>query len=427
MITQRPLLVVFHDIYESCKTKKQNRALYALFVAAICSNNSRRCSYIPEGYIQKEGFENYPFTVSGPCFELISLLAKNGLTDDVRLSASGLRKISASVTERYLKSSDINKDILYPDGRKVADYDKLSETITSVDLKAVYKTLANKRSEKELNKLIDESYSDLTWRITEYTDNENTRKKKETKNTVSNFSFSLASNKCEEAIKELNKKYNISSDEEKEKLERILLPIYSTSPYFSICIAHKNVLPEQIRKKTDGKTAFVFVLSFVSYLTDKENGTRKYTRTQNVFSYVQLKRIFGRDIRINRKIESFGSIYDQVLDRDYYTLPFYGNEKCCASSYKSMRAKYNQMLDNWEKYFVRNACQWIPIEPSENEDLINLLSDTGLFHERYEKKKYKISMKGSTRRKAFMTDEDTDKTERLLSGEKKDIIKQFIL
>lgn len=418
MITQRPLPTVFNEIYESCKIKKQDMAAYALFLASICSNNNRRCSYIPEGYVQTEGFEDYPLTVSGPCFKLVSLLAGTERTDNIRLSASGFRKISVSVTERYLDSSDINKDILYPEDHKVADYDRLLNKIMSIDLRSVYKSLTKNISEKELRTLIDDSYSDLTWRITAYTDNENVRKKKESKNTISNFAFSLAPDKCNQVIKELNRKYNNASDSEKTKLERILLPVYSISPYFSICISHKNRLPERIKDTIDDNICFVFILSFTTYNIKEEENTKRYSRTHNVFSYSELNKAFEKNSRIHILAESYGtSEKDQSLDREYYMSPSYGYEKCCAADYKTMRSKYDHVLDKWENYFVKYSCQWIPIDASESQELLELLSDTGLFRKRYEKKINRISVKGITRRKAIKMNEDADKTARILTGE----------
>lgn len=421
MITQRPLSMVFSEIFESCKTKKQDRAAYVLFLAAICSNNSRRCSYIPENYRPRKGYESYHLTVSGPSFELIRILEDDN-KEGAKLSASAFRNIAGSVTQKYLGTKDINKDILYQENHKVADYDRLLSKITSVDLKAVYKSLTKSISEKGLEKLIEDSYMDLTWRISGYTDNENVRKKKETRNAVSRFAYSLAPDKCEEAVKELNNKYNKATEMEKEKLENILLPVYSISPYFSICIAHKNMLPEKISKMADKNSNFVFVLSFAKFVVKENGNTKNHSRTQNIFSYKRLKSDLKTDIKIQRHVEQYGrNEEDQSLDLKYYTTESFGHDKCCATRYKDMRSKYESMLEEWEQCFIKSKdnCEWVPIDQDNKElkDLTDLLFDTGLFHEKNEKKKYTIPMRNISRRKELKIDENAKFLERLFFRE----------
>lgn len=420
MITQRTLSMVFSEIYESCKTKKLNRAAYVLFLAAICSNNSRRCSYIPEKYRPRKGYESYQLTVSGPSFELIRILEEGDKKDGIKLSASAFRNIAGSVTQKYLGTKDINKDILYQENHKVADYDRLLNKISSIDLKAVYKSLTKSMSEKGLEKLIEDSYMDLTWRISGYTDNENIRKKKETRNAVSSFAFSLAPDTCKDAVDKLNNKYDKATKTEKEKLENILLPVYSISPYFSICIAHKNMLPEDIRKMADKENNFVYVLSFSKFVITENGNTKKHSRTQNVFSYKRLKLDLKTSIKIQIHVEQYGhNEKEQSLDKKYYTTESYGYNKCCVSSYKDMRSKYEAMLREWEQYFINNKvnCQWLPIDDQDSKELTKLLIDTGLFHEKNNKKKYTIPIRNISRRKELKIDENAKYLERLFYRE----------
>lgn len=435
MITSRPLLMVFEEAYNAAitndKAQSKSQIAFALFVAAISSNNIRRTSYIPKDCRINVGYENYPDTVSGPTYELLCLLNGKDSTESGRLSAASFNKLAKEVTQSFLGSSDINKDYIYNINHKVPNFDRLCDAIKQLDHKKPYAMLLrnirkanpyNKTSENEiLDGLIRSCYSDLYPRIKQYTENETNRKNGENKDKNSSFSYSLAPNNCEKMIKELNDKYKTTDKDTQAKLERILLPVYSNSPYFSICIAHKNQLPKEIRKKANENICFVFVLTFSKYAVNGNPKEPEYARSQNIFSQEHLSAYFQSNIRAMTKLMSYST---QDLDIEYYTAPFFGHDKCCADQFKTMKHKYEKMCDEWERYFIKdmNSIQWFPqfIFRSGNEKILDLLEDTRLFTPSSKTKKYKISARSDVRMN-IMREENVEETNKKIMSEIKNL------
>lgn len=393
---KKPLCSVLNEILSDLRSDPDiSERIYgaALFLAAVCHFNAKRNrGSISYDEVQK-GFEDYRLTVSGPCYELFSRILRN--KSDIpkfRVSSNNVKELADKIYNEHFKESDEEK-FRYFDALRHVNYDALRKLIEQKGIKARYKKAVIP------GELIISCFDDLINRVPKYnkTQNKSGTKKYHNERAQGFFSeneekaarnnavpetriaFALASYNCRSAIEVLNQEYKNkkTDDETRKKLEKILIPVFSNSPYFSLCIAHKNMLPEELIKKGNRKQIFVFVIQVISYDILKTQGKELYIRSQNIVSQSLINSL--------KKPEEYNpnaKITEDNVDEYYCRKKRKQGRKekykyiLAADDYDFMLSNYKRFCHRWKYVLVNNAApnSWFPLElPGKTCDRLSFL------------------------------------------------------
>lgn len=370
----------------------------ALFITAISSLDEARNRARPDGYEQKSKYLFYQDTVSGPCYELFKKMSKDshGDKEDRKVSSGNFITLAKQATGKFESTLAKGSIENYKNSNEGMNYSVLYEDIAKIE-SVKLKNIMNLNIPGLLELVID-CYEDMLIRVTEY--NNKQRKKSAKKRLIdkaktketgemqgdededkkTNITFSVSRSGCNNTIlklhsayKELEKREDNNSKLLKERLEQILIPVYSTSPYFVLCIAHKNMLPEDILKNYQPKRSFIFVIVAVTYEYNNTDSRQEYSVSYNVVSeeYVRSIRNLSLDIQsVSKKI-----------NKSFYTDATSGI--CCADLYNNMIFKYKCCckLFNQELAWRDAEMHWLPLDLPNGifKDLKSLLGDTNHF------------------------------------------------
>ena len=394
---KKPLCSVLNEIRTELSSKPDNcdrnhRA--ALFLTVVCHfNEKRNRGKISDDEVQKE-FEEYRPTVSGPCYELFKKIL--GEEFDIPKDRVFPKDVMRLAENNFYKFFGDGK-CLYDNGiiassSKHVDYDELRNYIE--------KTTWNFPKVVIPKELIISCCEDLISRVPQYnkTQNKSGTKKyhserakgfytKEEEQAArdgnapqTKMAFAIASNHCRSAIDTLNNEYKTCDDETREKLEKILIPVFSNSPYFSLCIAHKNMLPENLLETSKPEQIFVFVITVITHDILKASGKERYVRTQNIVTQdlIDSLKKFDQD--------NFNARHDKDKAEKYYCrkieIEENGKSKIAyvfaADDYDFMMSNYKNFYNNWRYAVVNSAVSnsWFPLVlPGGICDSLPLLSE----------------------------------------------------
>ena len=192
---------------------------------------------------------------------------------------------------------------------------------------------------------------------------------REGKEPQTKMAFAIASNKCRSAIVKLNNEYATGDNETRMKLEKILIPVFSNSPYFSLCIAHKKMLPEALLKLSESDQIFVFVIVVITHDILKTSDRELYVRSQKIVSQSLIDSLKKYDLN------SFNADIDKYIVENYYCRKTKEQENgkpkikyiFAADNYDFMLEKYRKFCSKW-KYTIVNSVSsnnWFPLELPE--------------------------------------------------------------
>ena len=382
---KKPLCSVLNEILSDLRSDPDNsERIYgaALFLAAVCHFNAKRNrGSISYDEVQK-GFEDYRLTVSGPCYELFNIILRN--KSDIpkfSVSSNNVKELADRIYNEHFKESDEEK-FRYFDALRHVNYDALRKLIEQKGIKARYKKAVIP------GELIISCFDDLINRVPKYnkTQNKSGTKKyhneraqgfyseneeKAARNNVvpeTRIAFALASYNCRSAIEVLNQEYRNKKTDVKtrKKLEKILIPVFSNSPYFSLCIAHKNMLPEELRKKCKRNQIFVFVIAVITHDVLKTSDKELYIKSQNIVSQSLINKL--KESEKNNPYANFAK--DNVVN--YYckktAKQLNGKPKIkyifAADDYDFMLSNYKIFYNRWKYALVNSAASnsWFPLE-----------------------------------------------------------------
>lgn len=383
---KKPLCSVLDEIRTELSSEPDNcdrnyRA--ALFLSVVCHfNEKRNRGKISDDEVQK-GFEEYRSTVSGPCYELFKRIL--GEESDIPKDRVFPKDVMRLAENNFYKFFGDGK-CLYDNGiiassSKHVDYDELRNYIE--------KTTWNFPKVVIPKELIISCCEDLISRVPKYnkTQNKSGTKKyhserakgfytKEEEQAArdgnapqTKMAFAIASNHCRSAIDTLNNEYKTCDDETREKLEKILIPVFSNSPYFSLCIAHKNMLPEALLKLSESDQIFVFVIVVITHDILKTSDRELYVRSQKIVSQSLIDSLKKYDLN------SFNADIDKYIVENYYCRKTKEQENgkpkikyiFAADNYDFMLEKYRKFCSKW-KYTIVNSVSsnnWFPLELPE--------------------------------------------------------------
>ena len=313
---------------------------FALFLSVYCCKNKRGgCTYYNKSkYTQKRNYKGFKKGVSGPCATLFALLL--GEKPESNISRLEYLEQAGKIADKYLGLDE--------EQIRKSSYEQLNIAIKKCKNKDLNKIAINKQ-------LIDDCYEDVLKRISDYNEKEASRKPHD--NTAIVFSVEKA--KAEKTIKTLNREYEKAAKkdiETKEKLEKILLPVYCTSPYISICIVHHKQIPcgsdlyQRIKRDIREDNVFFFLIASLRY-TISETG--EYT--------ISHKLLFN-DTPIFRR-----DLVDLIEERCY--LDRYSGYN--VSDYQAMISRYTDLNSEITAEIKRhgylpalnvNGSSWFPIE-----------------------------------------------------------------
>lgn len=233
--------------------KQHYKIAFVIYVAFACVNNKRRYRMQLPDSERTDSKLRIPME----CYSLIRKL----LHDEDLSSVSGtlinrFEALAQKVCERFIyENASLNAEELKNTKSGYKRYKILYELLVNNKFnKALYKT---DFSDKEIN----DAYKEIRNRFRKYQKENRENKQLPEKDADvlprTRIEFKIKGKKCTEIVKQLNETYNnIKEGVTKEKLENILLPIYCTIPYTSICIIHKNRFPKFKEILSDDKAIY---------------------------------------------------------------------------------------------------------------------------------------------------------------------------
>ena len=349
----------------------------ALFIAALSSINERRNRAHPDGYEQRPGYVKYKAQVSGPCHRMLLILAGDP-TDNL---------IEGKVSSIDYQTLAIKVRSIYLDGKLAkGTLDDYKDKNGKPDYSEVYRDILKMKTEKSLiNKLsyqlIRDCCIDLEIRndtnrqkeknaaIEKYQrkigiDPRNNERDDANEQKFTNISFAISSVTCRATIIELNNAYkNSENEDERHRFEHIFIPVYSYSPYFFLCITHRNNLPKEIVANCSMDQHFVFAITTAEYILDQFNENKgAYSVTYNVISNDYIKTLSDLPLDILEDLEEERIKKGNGINNRFYTN--YKNKGCCAMSYNDMIERYKVCCDYFEGYSPRRYKEdhWLPVD-----------------------------------------------------------------
>ena len=394
---KKPLCSVLNEIRTVLSSEPDNceqNYNAALFLVAVCHfNEKRNRGSISYDEVQK-GFEGYRLTVSGPCYELFKILL--GDESDIpkdRVFPKDVMGLAEKLYYEYFGDGKCLYDNkIIASSSKHVDYDELRNYIEKTTWKfpqaAIPRELIISCCEDLISRVpkynktqnksgIRKYYSE---RAKNYLTKEEEQAARDNNAPQTKMAFAIASNLCRSAIDTLNNEYKTCDDDSRKKLEKILIPVFSNSPYFSLCIAHKNMLPEKLLETSKPEQIFVFVIVVITHDINEQSGKKLYVRTQNIVSQSLIDSLkeFDQD--------NFNANNDKDKAEKYYCrkteIEEDGKRKIAyvfaADDYDFMMSNYKNFYNNWRYAVVNSAVSnsWFPLVlPGGVCDCLSLLSE----------------------------------------------------
>ena len=396
----KPLYSVLEEILTDIKNRHNDpefNEILVYFFAAVCRfNENRNRTSIDD---KEKGFEGYRSTVSGPCYELFNRFLvgdKPGISLSM-VSTKHVKKKADEIYDKYFtKSDEIKFRYTDPDTDKDLDLKPPFHIDYEGVLNCIKEKGINKNSKKSVipTDLIISCCNDLKKRISRYNllqrkraqqhyykskaEGHSTSKKqfkqREEIHKETNVTISIDSGICRNVIHNLNSEYEEANEEIKSRLKKILIPVYSDSPYFALCIAHKNRLPYEIysecaRSREDIEIIntyksvpnFVFAIIALTYDISNSDKNRKYAITQNV---VTKNFLLGFEFLDNDVASDNRATINGIQIAKYYSKKIGSEKRICADDYDFMMKRYEDMCKDLERVFMNVDTQdkWFPLE-----------------------------------------------------------------
>lgn len=344
----------------SAESQQKEKVSYILFFAIISLINPRRSCTKPLDEKKQKGFEHYKISIPGPLYELLIRFLSE--TTNYNLTNTQFTRVANDVAKLFFANPveyiQTYSSTLYG-GKTKYNYDGM--------LLGVIDLLNQRKLDEKIIKIalptkeVQTACIDLKNRIKRYNGIHNEKTKKHNKNVKlrenklkTNIVFSVEEEDFDKIINVLNKA------EGSIAIKQLLLPIYSISPYYSLCIAHKSQLPNFLVPSTNGQ--FVFVIAALVYDVHQIAIDAKDLTLEHFISHIVIS---------SKTKKAFKNWPADINNPDEY---YKDAEKPCSGCFEKMRQNYIEWCDKVKNYPMRKSKNdlWLPI-PVQNKDqlLIN--------------------------------------------------------